>query len=181
MYGRMVLCILFLVLLPAGQGEADVLGSSASGFLVKNEANVGAPADSVYHALVGRVANWWDPAHTYSGDSRNLSLDPTLGGCFCEALPNGGGIRHLEVVYVSPGKTLRLMGALGPFQESGMTGSMTWNCEAVGDSTKLEMTYSVGGYFQGDLQKMAPVFDTVLREQLWRLKTYVEIGKPKPE
>jgi len=80
-----------------------------------------------------------------------------------------------------PGKVASSIGALGPLQESGMTASMTWNCEAVGDSTRLEMTYGAGGYFQGDLQTLAPVFDTVLREQLLRLKAYVEKGDPAPE
>lgn len=175
-----MLLALLMTLLLAGHAGADVLSSSVSGFVVRSEANIGAGPDSVYHALVVRIAGWWDPAHTFSGDSRNLSLDPRPGGCFCEKLPNGGGVRHLEVVYVSPGETLRLVGAMGPLQGEGLAGSMTWGLQGMGDSTKVELTYGVGGYFPGDLQEIAPIVDAVLRAQLLRLKMYVEVGTPEP-
>ena len=48
--------------------------------------------DQVY-AAIGRVAAWWNPAHTYSGDAGKLSLSLTAGGCLCEALPEGG-VQH---------------------------------------------------------------------------------------
>jgi hypothetical protein len=129
---------------------------------------------------------WWGISpiggirHTFSGDAGNLSIDARPGGCFCEALPNGGGVRHLEVVYVASGKTLRMSGGLGPLQAAGVAGSMTWSCEGAGDSTKVEMVYSVGGYFregEGTAQ-LAPLVDRVLRGQLMRLKSYVETGRP---
>ena len=31
-----------------------------------------------------RVGEWWGKDHTYSGDSANLSLSLTPGGCWCE-------------------------------------------------------------------------------------------------
>ncbi len=170
-----------LVILVPQVDMAGVMGSSASGFLIQNEAGVRGVPDSVYHALVTHIAGWWDPEHTYSGDSGNLSLDARPGGCFCEALPEKGGVRHLEVVFVSPGKTLRLTGALGPLQGSGLAGSMTWSLQANGDSTTVTMTYSIGGYYQGDLPQMAPVVDSVLGSQLRRLKAFVETGKPETQ
>ena len=173
--GALAIAIAAAVPSPA---NAEVLGQSPSGFLVRSAATIAAPPDSVYDALVGHIGDWWDPAHTYSGDSQNLSLDARPGGCFCEALPNGGGVRHLEVVYVVPGKTLRMTGGLGPLQAMGVAGSMTWSCEAAGDSTKAEMTYSVGGYFGEGAEKLAPLVDGVLREQLMRLKAYAETGEP---
>jgi hypothetical protein len=157
---------------------AGVLQKSESGFMVRNKAGIHAAPDSVYTALARCIDRWWDPAHTYSGDSRNLTLDARPGGCFCEALPDGGGVRHLEVVFVSPGKTLRMTGALGPLQASGLAGSLTWSFRAEGDSTMTDVTYSVGGNYEGGLEQIAPVVDRVLREQLLRLKSYVETGKP---
>ena len=44
----------------------------------------------------------------------NLSLDAAPGGCFCERLPNGGGVEHMRVTYVEPGKRIVLTGSLGP-------------------------------------------------------------------
>ncbi len=172
-----IITILFLfALLFTGTGRSEVLSSSTSGFLVRNEAAVGCDPDSAYNSLVRNIGFWWDPSHTFSGDSRNLSLEATAGGCFREVLPNQGGVRHLEVVFVSPGKTLRMSGALGPLQRSGLAGSMTWSFVESSDSTTVELRYSVGGYYEGDIQKIAPVVDSVLRGQLMRLKAFTEKG-----
>lgn len=172
--------VLVVLVLAAQLGEAEVLSSSASGFFVRNQAMVGAGADSVYAALAGHIDGWWDPAHTFSGDSRNLTLDARVGGSFYEALPYNGGVRHLDVVFVAPGKTFRMTGALGPLQGSGLAGSMTWSFEAAGDSSKVTLSYGLGGYYEGDIQAIAPVVDSVIRGQLMRLKAYVETGSPEP-
>jgi hypothetical protein len=158
--------------------RAEVSSSSPAGFLVKNETVVAASPDSVYGTLVNQVSAWWDPDHTFSGDAANMSIDARPGGCFCEALPDGGGVRHLQVVYVAPGKLLRMAGALGPLQGSGLAGSLTWRFTAQGDSTRVAMQYSAGGYMEGDLQQIAPVVDGVLHGQLVRLKAFVETGDP---
>ena len=168
----------FAGLLLAASARADVVETTAYGFLVRQEATIDAPADKVYRALAGEVGRWWNPEHTYSGDAANLSIDARPGGCFCEKLPDGGGVEHLAVVYVAPGKTLRLRGALGPLQGHGLAGSMTWRLAAAGAATKVELTYSVGGYMQGGFDKMAPAVNFVVGEQLGRLKSYVETGKP---
>ena len=112
------------------------------------------------------------------GDSKNLSLDATAGGCFCETLPDGGSVEHLRVVYVEPGKTLRLRGALGPLQSMAVAGAMTFSFEASGpsdDVTQITLTYTVGGYYPGGLDILAEAVDGVLRGQLERLAAYVEM------
>ena len=83
-----------------------------------------ASPENVYAALTGKVGSWWNPEHTYSHDSRNLSIDARPGGCFCEKLDNGGGVEHMKVVLAWPGRMLRMTGALGPLQGSGLAGSM---------------------------------------------------------
>ena len=40
----------------------------------------------------------------------------------CEKLPNGGGVRHMEVVYAAPGKALVMSGELGPMQVMAAAG-----------------------------------------------------------
>ncbi len=149
-----------------------------NGFLVKFEVSVNAPAAKVYDVLVGEVGSWWNPEHTYSHDAKNLSIDPRPGGCFCEKLPNGGGVEHLRVVYVAPREVLRLSGGLGPLQASGVAGSMTWKLTGGPDSTRFELSYSVGGFIQGGFEKIAPAVEAMLREQFDRLKLFVETGKP---
>jgi uncharacterized protein YndB with AHSA1/START domain len=149
-----------------------------NGFLVKFEVNVNAPATKVYDALVGQIGSWWNPEHTYSHDAKNLSIDVRPGGCFCEKLPNGGGMEHLRVVYVAPPQVVRFSGALGPLQASGIVGSMTWKLTGASDSTRLELSYSVGGFIPGGFEKIAPPVEAMLREQFDRLKLFVETGKP---
>jgi uncharacterized protein YndB with AHSA1/START domain len=169
-----------LVLLGPGGARAAVVDSTQAGFLVRSEMVVHAAPDSVYRALTGRIGAWWDSEHTFSGDSRNLSLDASPGGCFCETLPQGGGVRHLTVVFASPGRLLRLTGALGPLQGSGVAGSMTWSLSPATDGTKVRLDYSVGGHFPGGLPGLAPAVDAVLGEQLLRLKRFLETGRPDP-
>ncbi|MFH1143923.1 MAG: SRPBCC domain-containing protein, partial [Candidatus Eisenbacteria bacterium] len=159
-------------------GRAEVRATSASGFLVRSEVPIAAPPGAVYKVLVDRLGEWWDPAHTFSGDSRNLSLDARPGGCFCESLPGGGGVSHMTVVYVAPGSVLRMSGGLGPLQEYGLVGNMTLNLSETDAGTTLELIYSVGGYYPADFKDIAPAVDGVLLGQMMRLKSLVETGSP---
>lgn len=157
---------------------AEVAEVAPAGFMVRHEVTIAAAPDKVYAALTGGIGSWWNSDHTYSHDSKNLSIDLRPGGCFCEKLPDGGGVEHMRVVYLSPGHTLRMTGALGPLQASGLSGSMTWRLVATQGSTTVDLSYSVGGYMQGGFEKIAPTVDAVLGEQLSRLKAFVETGKP---
>jgi uncharacterized protein YndB with AHSA1/START domain len=151
---------------------------TSNGFLVKFEVSVNAPAAKVYDALVGQIGSWWDSEHTYSGDAKNLSIDARPGGCFCEKLPNGGGVEHARVIYVGPREVLRLSGAFGPLQASGVAGTLTWKLTSGTDNTRLQLSYSVGGFIEGGFEKIAPAVEGVLRGQLDRLKQFAETGKP---
>jgi uncharacterized protein YndB with AHSA1/START domain len=172
--------------LPGALGLLTLLATSAqsapqitpTGFLVKLEVGVNAPEAKVYDALVGQIGSWWNPAHTYSHDAKNLSIDARPGGCFCEKFPGGGGVEHLRVVYVAPGQLLRFSGELGPLQASGVAGSLTWKLTSGTNSTRVELSYSVGGFIQGGFEKIAPAVESMLNDQLNRLKLFVETGKP---
>jgi hypothetical protein len=160
---------------PAG---AEIVSAGPSGFNVRQVAEVQNPAPVVWAALT-EVGKWWDPEHTYSGDSRNLTLDPTVRGCFCEKLSLYAGIEHARVIYAQPAKTLRLSGALGPLQEFGVSGVMTWNIEPAGGGAKITLTYSVGGFADRPLADWAPIVDEVLGGQLKRLARFVSQGSPE--
>jgi len=84
------------------------------------------------------------------------------------------------VVYVAPGEVIRMVGALGPMQQSGLAGSLTWRFANSFGGTKLTLTYSVGGFMEGGFEKMAPAADGMLGEQVQRLKLFVETGSPTP-
>ncbi|MEW5976769.1 MAG: ATPase [Acidobacteriota bacterium] len=159
--------------------RADVTDSSATGFSIKKTLTIKASRAAVYEALTAAIGSWWDSGHTYSGSSRNLFLETKANGCFCERLKGGGSVRHLTVVYVDPGKALRLSGGLGPLQVMAVTGSMSWVLSEAGPDTKLEFVYVVGGYTPEGLTGMAAAVDRVLSGQLDRLKNYAETGSPE--
>lgn len=166
------------LMLCAGSTSAAVVETSPSGFQLKYGAVFKAAPDVVYRALTEDVGDWWNPEHTFSGDAHNLHMDAHAQGCFCETLPKGGSVKHLTVVFAAPGVALRLEGALGPLQAGGVSGSMTWAFEAKDGGTQVTLTYNVGGYMPGGLDKIAPAADGMLGEQFARFKSYVETGKP---
>src|SRR4051794_9507074 len=150
MNNGLALFLIFAIsgLAPWRASAADV---SPTGFLVRYEFAIGAPAVKVYDSLIN-VGSWWSEKHTYSGDSRNLSIDARAGGCFCEKLPNGS-VEHMRVVFLAANQTLRMSGALGPLQASGVSGAMTWRLSPAADRTKPAPTYHGGGGFGGGVCK----------------------------
>jgi uncharacterized protein YndB with AHSA1/START domain len=158
--------------------HAEIVSAGPGGFHIRHVAEVpNAPPPTVWAAL-SDVAKWWDPEHTFSGDARNLSLDPTVRGCFCEKLSLYAGVEHATVVHAHPTKLLRLSGALGPLQEFGVQGTLTWQLEAGAGGTRITMTYSAGGFADRPLSDWAPVVDDVLGVQLKRLSRFVTTGNP---
>lgn len=153
----------------------------SDGFSVKHDVVINAPPAEVYRSLVEQVGEWWNPQHTFSGDSRHLSIDARPGGCFCETLPTGGGVEHLRVVHLVPGEMLRLSGGLGPLQAAGVAASLSWKLTRAGSFTRVEVTYVVGGFMEGGLERIAPAVSGVIGEQLRRLKLFVETGNPTKE
>jgi uncharacterized protein YndB with AHSA1/START domain len=172
------LAALIPVLAVAGPAAAEVKSVAPSGFEVASTATISAPADKVYAAF-GEIARWWDPAHTFSRDAANLSIELRAGSCFCERLKNGGSVQHMQVVYSAPGAGLRLRGALGPLQPEGVDGALSWTLKQADGGTSVTQSYVVGGYIRGGIEQWAPRVDRVLDQQLQRLKNFVE-GKPLP-
>jgi len=153
--------------------RAEVVDSSGAGFTVRTTLTIQAPPDDVYRKFIRNVGEWWDAKHSYSGDSHNLSIEEKADGCFCEKLPNGGGVRHMEVVNLAPGKSVTLSGALGPLQSMAVTGTLTVQFAPFDGGTKLTATYAVGGYTPGGMNALASPVDAVIAEQFTRLKDYV--------
>ena len=169
------------VLLSAMPVRAAVADSAANGFTVKLELNIQAPPQEVYRRVVHDAGDWWNSMHTFSGDAHNLSIDDKAMGCFCEKLPSGGSVRHMEVVYADPGKKLVFSGALGALQSIAATGSMTIQLAAAGEGTKLAVVYTVTGYVPAGMNTWAAPVDSVLTEQFTRLKSLIENGKAAPK
>lgn len=167
-----------IALVAASPAAAEVVSASPNGFEVRETVTLVAPADVAFDSF-SRVADWWDPEHTYSGDSTNLSLDLVPGGCFCERFPkSGGGIEHMRVAYLDPGKRIVFTGSLGPLLYEATTGVMNVEIKSAAGGSQLVLDYRAAGFFRAGADKLASDVDGVLVEQMKRLRTYAA-GRPR--
>ena len=169
-----------LFLLSALSAPAAVIDSSASGFTVKISVTIQAPPDEVYQKFVHNIGDWWNPQHTFSGKSQNLSIEDKPLGCWCEKIGDKGGTRHMQVITAVPGKALVFEGGLGPMQGLAIIGKMNVDFTPANGVTKFELTYSAAGYLPAGLNTFAGPSDVMLTDQVNRLKNFVEIGRPVP-
>lgn len=165
------LALIALCALPVGLA-AEVKFQSDNGFTVKHEIVVEASPSSVFGAMKN-IRQWWSPDHSWTGEAANLYMEAGLGGCFCEHLPDGGGVEHLHIVYFAPGRQIRFDGALGPLLGLPTHGRMIWNIEEGEEGTGITFTYHVMGFMEGGFEALAPAVDGVVGEQLTRLGAFV--------
>jgi len=163
--------IAFAMFLAPATAHAEVVGANNNGFEIRHAVQVVMPIERTFDAFT-RISQWWNKEHTYSGDSANLTLSPTPGGCFCERMPNGGGIEHLRVAYVEPGERLVLTGPLGPLLYEATTGVMDITVERIAGGSRLTLNYRVAGFANGGADKLAPLVDQVLGDQVARFRKF---------
>jgi hypothetical protein len=159
--------------------HADVAAATPTSFLIQAEADVSATPDQVWRRLA-RVESWWSDGHTYSGDASNLSLQARAGGCWCERW-DGQSVEHGRVVMAMNHegvRTLRVNAALGPLQDMGATGVLTFTIAPLASGAKITMTYRVSGDVGLGLDQVAPHVDLVMMEQFTRLSRLSAPGSP---
>jgi hypothetical protein len=161
------LVIAAALLLAPSAARAELASVGDNGFSVRHMVTTPVPPGVAYLTFL-KVRTWWSKEHTFSGDPENLSIDVRPGGCWCERLRSGGFVRHMELVYAAPGRTLVFAGALGPLQAMGVSGAMTVRFEPEGKGAKVTMLYNVSGYAPKGWREMAPSVDAVLGEQMAR-------------
>lgn len=158
--------------------NAEVKEAAPDHLLIQDSRTIHAPPDKLYAALTD-VAKWWNREHTYSGDATHLSLKAEAGGCFCERWGNQSVV-HGRVIWAAPGHLLRLDAALGPLQSLAVQGVMTFTLKPAPEGTALQLEYRVNGSSASGLDKIAPMANGMLMEQLQRLQSYAETGKVAP-
>lgn len=176
---RVLFAALFAAGLLATPAQAAVTAASPSAFIIQNEINVSASPEQAWRALT-QVGNWWNGDHTYSRDAHNLTLDARAGGCWCERWGHNS-VEHMHVVMVMERggiRTLRMVGALGPLQEMGARGFMTFTVTPRASGAKVTFAYRVIGDPALGLDHVAPAVDGVLMEQMARLARYTDRGSP---
>ena len=150
---------------------ADVVTASANGFEIRQTVPLVVKPEIAFSAFAN-LPEWWDPQHSYSGKSENLSLTLTPGGCFCETFSDGGGIEHMRVTYVDPGKRILMTGALGPLLYEATSGVMDVQIKSTAGGSQLTLDYRASGFFNGGAAKLAPIVDKVLSDQMRRYRAY---------
>lgn len=178
---RLASALLATAILAATPAHAEVTAQTANGFAVSHTVAVSVDPDEAF-AMLRTPAKWWAKDHTWTGNAENLYMDAQAGGCFCELIPNEattesgapqrtlrGSVQHMQIVYVDPGRLLRLSGALGPMQGEAMAGTLTITLAAVKGGTKLTFDYVVGGFSRIPIAQLAPAVDSVMGEQASRL------------
>ncbi len=157
------------ILMPQTAVLAEVKSKAPDGFQIRIDRKSAESPQETMKVLVHRFNEWWDASHSYSGDPKNLSMD-LQQRCMLEQLPDGGFVRHMEIVFYQPGKLLRLSGGLGPLQGMGVQGALTFSLESNGQGTQIRLTYNVAGAELMQLDQVAAAVDQVLTEQMDRLQ-----------
>lgn len=170
MIRKYIFCSLYLATLVA---NAEVTQVDRRSFVSEHHIPMSASPDEVWRAMTEGVAQWWDAAHSYSGNAENFHLDARAGGCFCETYANGS-VEHMRVVLARTNLELRMHGGLGPLQSMGVAGAMTFALEKTETGTLLGYKYAVTG---AGGEALAEAVDRVQLGQLQRLQRYVEGGK----
>ncbi|MEP7222571.1 MAG: SRPBCC family protein [Novosphingobium sp.] len=161
----------------AAPASAEVQQKSDAGFVVREVATVPASPYEVW-AVLTAPAKWWNPEHTWSGKADNLYIDSQATGCFCELMPvpagapestRRGSVEHMRIINSTPGRVLRMTGALGPLQGEAVTGVLTMTLKPGPKGTRILWEYVVGGYMRYKTDAIAPAVDAMLAEQMSRL------------
>ncbi len=162
----------------ASPAAAEVLSASDHGFEVQQTVSLVIPQPKTFAAF-GQVEQWWNKAHTYSGDAARMTMQVRPGGCFCETLEGGGGIEHMRVTYVQPGERIVLTGSLGPLLYEATAGVMDVKVERIAGGSRVTLNYRAAGFAKGDAAKFAPLVDGVLADQMKRFRVFAAGGAPK--
>jgi len=168
-----LLVTIALFLLPLAC-KAELLEISPGGFSVRHTVNTHASVADSWAVMTNHIDEWWNPEHSWSGSAENLYIEAKVGGCFCEHLQQGGGVEHLRIIYLDPGREIRFDGALGPLQKLAVQGRMVWQIDAGETGSSITFLYRVHGSLEGGFEGLAPAVDGVIGEQLERLGKRLE-------
>ncbi len=160
---------------------AEVAETRADGFVTQDVVTVAASPRETWLALI-KPGDWWNDAHSWSGDAANLTLTPQAGGCFCERIPGedrpdgfslDGSVQHMSVIQAYPLRVLRMRGGLGPLQSEPATGILTITLEEIEGGTRIRWEYNVGGPMRYEIEEISKAVDGVMTQQLHGLRDHL--------
>jgi hypothetical protein len=155
------------MLLFAAAAAAEVTDSGAQHFELRHEAVSSLPPAALWARLIA-PSQWWNPAHSYSGDAANLQLDARAGGLWREDW-NGGSVAHGRVLLSMPPSLLRLEAPFGPLQGVGAYVVWSISIDAEGTGSRVQFHEIAAGPPGARLAELAPAVDAVKSEAIRRL------------
>ncbi len=161
----------------ATAAPAEVIEKDADHFVLRYSMALETTPEDIYGAI-GDVGQWWDSAHTYSGDARNLTLPLEVGACFCEALADGKTFEHGRVVAADPETGVLLDAPLGPLKGKATTAQWSLGWSGIAGGWEMVMTYVVRG---PGLGAFAEGVDGVMQGQFSRWVRFAEYGPDVPD
>ena len=165
---KAIASFVFAITLTGSPAHADVRASAPDGLIIQIKTEVALDRDDAWARLL-HIGSWWNGSHTYSGSAESMNIDAVAGGCWCE-LWSGGEVEHGRVMFVMPKEAIRFSTALGPLQEMGVSGALTFTLADGSSPSKTAVTvdFKVSGSSLSSLDKLAPVIDGVITEQVTR-------------
>lgn len=160
----------------ATAAAAEVVEKDADHFVLRYSIALETTPEDIYGAI-GGIGQWWNSAHTYSGDARNLTLPLEVGACFCEALKDGKTFEHGRVVQADPETGVLLDAPLGPLKGKAIQAQWSLGWSGVAGGWEMVMTYVVRG---PDLGAFAEDVDGVMQDQFSRWVHFTEYGPDVP-
>jgi len=143
------------------------------GVTVEKEVIVAATPDEAWNAFTGDVSGWWD--HHFSEKPVKLVIDRVPGGGFFEIFDEEGhGVKHAEVIWAEPGKTLKMRGPLG-FSGAAVDFVHTFTFTPDPAGTKIRLTLNASGQLDDEgVAALERAWDHFLVKQF---QAYIAAGK----
>jgi len=160
------------ILFIAAPAHAEIVSRSADGFTLTYSTTAQIDPGDIPRALQA-LPDWWDSAHTYSGDASNLSLDLTPGGCWCERLTDNPAFDHARTVSVTDARIV-FDAPFGPLRGKATQADLTVTWPGANGGRAPTWTFVVQG---PGLGAMADVVDGVMRGAFARWVLYLEAGE----
>lgn len=175
LHRRSLTCLLLLALPFSAAAKVDQSAPGSADF--SYALPITATRDALWKTMI-QPQRWWNDSHTWSGKAANLKLDAKVGGCWCERW-DGNAVEHARVIGWKPKQSFRLQGVFGPLQEQALAGVFDFRIDEKDGQLSLVVNYRLAGSERAALDKVAPIVDRVLQQQLDNLKKITEAGTPR--
>jgi opacity protein-like surface antigen len=153
----------------AAPAQAEVKSSGPGHFEVESRDVVeAAPAEA--YAMLGRISEWWNADHSYSGDASNLPRSPGGGLLLRDASAGGRIDRTYARRLRAARRCASLAGRAGAIAGGGGDGNAQLDFQSGRGRTEIVQNYAVAGHVRTGMEKLAVPVDRVMAEQLARLR-----------